>query len=56
MRTEKSGGTDASLPVLFAKVDMGIITSALGAGGWAASEAKNVASSVAGNDIKSDDA
>ena len=41
--TEKVGGTDASFPVLLAKVDTGIMTFALSAGGCSADEAKNVA-------------
>lgn len=45
--TENTGGTDASLPVLFARVVTGMITSARGAGGWRADDAKNVASRVA---------
>ncbi len=41
--TEKPGGTEASLPVSFAKVDSGMIVLACGAGGWAGEEAWKVA-------------
>ena len=45
--TEKSGGTEASFPVLFSSVEIGKIRSAFGAGGCLADEAKNVALTVA---------
>lgn len=38
-RTEKIGGTEASSPVLFARVVTGIMVFARGAGGWAADDA-----------------
>lgn len=46
-RTEKAGGTDASFPVLLAKVVTGTIKSARGAGGCCGDDAKNVACRVA---------
>ena len=46
-RTENSGGTEASFPVLFSSVEMGNIKSAFLAGGCLADEAKNVALTVA---------
>ena len=46
-RTENVGGTDASFPVSFARVDTGMMRSDLGAGGCFAEDWKNVACSVA---------
>lgn len=45
--TEKIGGTEASLPVSFASVVTGMITSACGAVGCFADDSKNVADRVA---------
>ena len=45
--TEKVGGTDASFPVLFARVETGIMTSAFGVGGCSVEDWKKVACSVA---------
>lgn len=47
MHTEKMGGTEATSPVVFARVVTGMIVFARGAGGYWAEEAKNVAVSVA---------
>lgn len=46
MRTENIGGTEASFPVLFARVVTGTIKSARGAGGCLGDDAKNVACNV----------
>ena len=45
--TENVGGTEASFPVSLASVLTGTMTSALGAGGCSADDAKKVACSVA---------
>lgn len=47
IHTEKIGGTEASFPVLFARVVTGTIKSARGAGGCWGEDAKNVACRVA---------
>ena len=43
MLTENVGGTEASFPVLLARVVTGMMTSARGAGGCAGEDAKKVA-------------